>query len=233
MKINVHAGHNPDGKVACGACGIIKESTEARTVKAIVINSLRALGHEVYDCTCDNGTSQGDVLNKIVAKCNEHTVDLDVSIHFNAGGGHGTEVLLYDISKNSPVDTAENICSAISQLGFRNRGIKTRPELSVLCRTKAPALLIECCFVDSDNDCRLYSPVDMANAIVRGITGEDITLMKIDDEIKSKQKEKIYRVQVGAFKSKENANNFKLFIDDLFADSGYTDLHSIVVEVEK
>lgn len=233
MIINIHAGHNPDGKVACGACGNIKESTEARTVKAIVINSLRALGHEVYDCTCDNGTSQADVLNKIVAKCNEHTVDLDVSIHFNAGGGHGTEVLVYDVSKNSPVDTAEHICSAISQLGFRNRGIKTRPELSVLCRTKAPALLIECCFVDSDNDCRLYNPVDMANAIVRGITGEDITLMKIDDEIKSKQKEKIYRVQVGAFKSKENANNFKLFIDDLFADSSYTDLHSIVVEVEK
>ena len=30
MIINVHAGHNPDGKVACGAVAIIKESTEAR-----------------------------------------------------------------------------------------------------------------------------------------------------------------------------------------------------------
>ena len=27
MKINVHAGHNPDGKIACGAVGLIKEST--------------------------------------------------------------------------------------------------------------------------------------------------------------------------------------------------------------
>ena len=231
MIINVHAGHNPDGKIACGACGIIKESTEARTVKAIVINSLRALGHEVYDCTCDNGTSQNDVLNKIVAKCNEHTVDLDVSIHFNAGGWYGTEVLLYDISKNSPVNIAENICTAISKLGYRNRGLKVRPELAVLCRTKAPALLIECCFVDSDNDCRLYNPVDMANAIVRGITNEDITLIKIDDEIKSK--EKIYRVQVGAFKEKKNADNFKCFLDDLFNSAGYKDFKAIVVEVEK
>ena len=32
MRINVHAGHNPDGKIACGAIGIIKESTEARKV---------------------------------------------------------------------------------------------------------------------------------------------------------------------------------------------------------
>lgn len=34
MKINVHAGHNPDGKVSCGAIGLIKESTEAKKVKA-------------------------------------------------------------------------------------------------------------------------------------------------------------------------------------------------------
>ena len=37
MKINVHAGHNPDGKVACGAVGLIKESTEVRAVKDKVI----------------------------------------------------------------------------------------------------------------------------------------------------------------------------------------------------
>ena len=33
MKINIHAGHNPDGKIACGAVELIKESTEERTVK--------------------------------------------------------------------------------------------------------------------------------------------------------------------------------------------------------
>jgi N-acetylmuramoyl-L-alanine amidase len=38
MIINVHAGHNPDGKVACGAIGIIRESTEARRVKDAVIS---------------------------------------------------------------------------------------------------------------------------------------------------------------------------------------------------
>lgn len=41
MKINVHAGHNPDGKIACGAVGLIKESTEARKVKKEVIKLLR------------------------------------------------------------------------------------------------------------------------------------------------------------------------------------------------
>ena len=72
MKINVHAGHNPDGKIACGAVGLIKESTEARKVKKKVIKLLRKKGHTVYDCTCQNGKSQTDVLKRIVAKCNQH-----------------------------------------------------------------------------------------------------------------------------------------------------------------
>lgn len=65
MVINVHAGHNPDGKVACGACGILKESTQARKVKDIVIKKLRAKGHTVYDCTVNDGKSQTDVLKKL------------------------------------------------------------------------------------------------------------------------------------------------------------------------
>ena len=44
MIINVHAGHNPDGKIACGAVGLIKESTEARKVKKEVIRLLRKKG---------------------------------------------------------------------------------------------------------------------------------------------------------------------------------------------
>ena len=72
MKINVHAGHNPDGKIACGAVGLIKESTQARKVKGYVIKYLKAAGHTVYDCTCNNGTSQSDVLNRIGTKCNAH-----------------------------------------------------------------------------------------------------------------------------------------------------------------
>lgn len=33
MRFTIHAGHNPDGKTACGAIGLIKESTENRRVK--------------------------------------------------------------------------------------------------------------------------------------------------------------------------------------------------------
>ena len=133
MKINVHAGHNPDGKIACGASGLIKESTQARKVKDLVIKYLKAAGHTVYDCTCNDGTSQTDVLKKIVAKCNAHSVNLDVSIHFNSGAEDekgngkttGTEVYIAS-SASKAKDEAERICKKIVALGFKNRGVKVK-----------------------------------------------------------------------------------------------------------
>lgn len=176
MKINVHAGHNPDGKIACGACGLIKESTEARKVKNEVIRLLRKNGHKVYDCTCANGKSQTDVLKQIVTKCNKHKVDLDISIHFNCGVGDkkgngqttGTEVYVYS-TKSAAYPVAERIDKAIAALGFRDRGVKVRTNLYVLHRTNSPAMLIECCFVDDKDDVKLYDAKKMAAAIVDGI----------------------------------------------------------------
>ena len=178
MKINIHAGHNPDGMAACGAVGLIRESTEARSVKNKVVEQLTAMGHTVHDCTCNNGTNQQDVLNRIVAACNSNYVDLDVSIHFNAaaspvpdGQTTGTEVLVYGKTSKA-VPWAQKITDSIAALGYRNRGVKERPGLYVLKHTKAPALLIECCFVDDPDDIALYNADRMAAAIVAGITGQ-------------------------------------------------------------
>lgn len=226
MKINIHAGHNPDGKTACGAIGFIKESTEARRVKDEVIRQLTGLGHTVRDCTVDNGTSAANVLTQIVNKCNAEAVDLDVSIHFNAGAGDGkgngkttgTEVYVYsDNSKSKPY--AEKVVSQIAALGFTNRGVKANPKLYVLNKTKSPAMLIECCFVDDKDDVELYDAGKMAAAIVRGITGETY-IAPVSNKSDSAAKEPgaetatgdsnaIYRVQVGAYSVKANAENMK------------------------
>lgn len=177
MVINVHAGHNPDGRTGCGAVGLIKESTENRAVKDKVIALLRARGHTVYDCTVNDGTSASDVLKKIVAKCNAHAADLDVSIHFNAGASKtkngkttGTEVYVYS-STGKAAPYAKRTCKAIAALGFTNRGVKVSTSLYVLKNTKAPAMLVECCFVDDPDDVALYNATEMAEAIVYGITG--------------------------------------------------------------
>ena len=180
MKINIHAGHNPDGMTACGAIGYIKESTEARAVKERILQKLTAMGHEVYDCTCNNGSNQNDVLRKIVAACNAHEVDLDISIHFNAGGNRdsdgnttGTEVYVYSTDSKA-ASYAQEVVDNIAALGLSKRGVEENPNLYVLRHTKSPAMLIECCFVDDPDDVALYNADRMADAIVAGITGQSI-----------------------------------------------------------
>lgn len=229
MVLNVHAGHNPHGKVACGAVGLISESLENRRVKELVVDELRRMGHTVYDCTVEDGTSQTNVLARIINKCNEHKVDLDISIHFNSAANseaNGTEVYIYDEGSKASV-YADNVLNAICSLGFKNRGIKTNKKLGFLRRTKAPAMLIECCFVNSKKDIAFYNPHEMAAAIVYGITGTrcicepqaeaeakndelDVSSEKIDET-------KIYRVSVldqkGAFHNIENAHNLLVALE--------------------
>jgi N-acetylmuramoyl-L-alanine amidase len=177
MKVNIHAGHNPDGKIACGAVGLIKESTQARKVKNELKKILKARGHKVYDCTVNDGLNQSDVLKKIVDKCNKHAVDVDISIHFNSGANDktgngkstGCEAYVYSNLGCKNGERAVAICKNIAKLGFKNRGAKVRSDLYVLHHTASPAILVECCFVDDKDDVRLYDAKSMATAIADGI----------------------------------------------------------------
>lgn len=185
MKINISAGHAPDGGLGCGSVGLIKESTEARKVTSKVIQYLKEQGHTVYDCTCTENAPADKVLKKIVKQCNARKVDLDVSIHFNScrkdyngdGVNGGTEVLIFSTGGASE-RFAKNIAASIAELGFRNRGVKTNPGLYFLRTTNAQALLIECCFVDDADDIKLYDADEMAGAIVKGITGKVVVSKK-------------------------------------------------------
>ncbi|MCI8695820.1 MAG: N-acetylmuramoyl-L-alanine amidase, partial [Lachnospiraceae bacterium] len=111
---------------------------------------------------------------------------------------------------------AEKVCQAIAGLGFRNRGVKYSKGLYVLKNTKAPAMLIECCFVDDRDDVQLYDCQKMAEAIVFGITGQRITADEEPDanqeaaasgeETPTGDAKRLYRVQVGAYSVKGNAD---------------------------
>lgn len=174
MIFNIHGGHN---RIVPGASGCFSEVEEDRKVKDLVIGKLRALGHTVYDCTDEVGTTQNANLSNIVAKCNSHKVDLDISIHFNSfnGSAHGTEAYTYD-NLGSAFRAAQSIVNAISELGFRNRGAKVNPMYYVLRKTVAPAILVECCFCDSAIDAGKYNAESMATAIVKGLTGQVVSI---------------------------------------------------------
>lgn len=186
---NVHAGHCPQGQGASGAVGILQESVEDRIVKNEVIRLLRAEGNTVYDCTCDENTTKTGCLNKIIAKCNAHKVDGDYSIHLNSGRNDyhgdtktgGVEVIIYDTGMR---EIAERIAKNIAEeFGYTLRsdstspcpGVKIDKGLRVLNSTKAPAALIECCFVDDADDAKVWDAKRCAKAIVEGILNKKIS----------------------------------------------------------
>lgn len=163
--VTIHAGHNPSKKTGCGAKGFLDESKEARYLKKRVIKILKKRKDiKVFDCTVNNGRSQGDVLKKIIEKTNKINADLNVSFHFNAfktskkdGFVKGCEICIYDKNNQFTKNIANNILKEMEKLGFTNRGIKERKDLGFLRRTNTQSILIEFCFVDDMDDYLLYT----------------------------------------------------------------------------
>lgn len=218
MKIGINCGHTIEGK-GTGAVGYIVESVETRNVGYKVIEKLKALGHTVVDCTINKASSSNAYLSRAVELANNTTLDVFVSIHFNAGGGRGVEVYTYEGRQYAD---AVAVCENIEKLGFRNRGVKAGTGFYVIRKTKAKSMLIEVCFVDTKSDVDLYKEVGVeaiAQAIVEGIL---INAPKSTVE----PSKTIYRVQVGAFGKKANAEGLcaKLKVD------GYS---TLIVNVNK
>lgn len=202
MRINIHAGHGKQDSKSCGANGLIQESVENRLVKDEVIALLKQEGHTVYDCTVDYPSSTNDCVAKQVTNCNQHIVDIDVSIHFNSGrkdpngdgSTGGVEVLVYNTT-GVKQEYAKRVCESVAKLGYTNRGIKVRTDLGYLAKVKNQCILIECCFVDDADDVKKYNYKTMAKAIVEGILDKTLD---VDTTT-------YYRVVCGSFKSKELA----------------------------
>lgn len=134
---------------------------------------------------------------------NQAGVDYFISFHRNSSPKdnqyQGVEVLVYDKS-GIKYQMAENIVGALGELGFREIGVKERPGLVVLRRTKMPALLIETGFINSDEDNKLFDEKfqEIAQSIADAIMGT------LDEETVNEPL--YYRVQTGIFRNRENAD---------------------------
>ena len=174
MKISGDAGHNcsPD----TGAVGYKKEDVLTKEVWTLVQLKLKSIGIETVDCTPYNKTfsSVTQSLSYRVNRDNASNSNLHLCIHFNAGGGHGVEC--YIVGRGGKAETyAKNICKEISNLGYTNRGVKVS-NLYVPKYTTMSCVLIECAFIDSKEDMERYNGNSMANAIVKAVTGVDVSV---------------------------------------------------------
>lgn len=196
MLICLDAGHAINGAVGASGQGY-KEEVETRRIVAHLERKLNALGHSVVICSCDNENNANRQLEKIVNKANSVNADLFISIHLNSyssSSAQGVETFSFSDSGASHI-YATKVQNEMVKLGYTNRG-KKQANFYVLRKTKAPAILVECGFITSPVDMKIYNPETIADKIVYGVTGK----------LPSEQTKNIfYRVFSGSFKNKENA----------------------------
>ena len=170
MHIAIAGGHST---YARGASGYLDEYDCDRAFVSRLIGAFDAQGWYVTDCTNDGGDERAE-LREECRIANSSGADLFIAVHFNAGRGTGTEVWHY------PGSSAEGYAEDVSRelaaaLGLPNRGAKSTTGLYVINNTNMPAILIEVCFVDTEQDAEAWHATSwnaLCGAVVRGLGGD-------------------------------------------------------------
>lgn len=123
-------------------------------------------------------TDESEQLNDKIAECNAFKPDLALDIHNNAGGGDGAEVF-HHYGGGKGKTLAENILAEMVKIGQNSRGAKTKKNSSgrdyyaFIRDTSAPAVIVECAFLDNKTDVQIIDTVAeqkaMGVAIAKGI----------------------------------------------------------------
>lgn len=152
---------------------------------------------------------EADPLADEIKECNAFAPDYAVEIHNNAGGGDGVEIY-HHYGGGKGKTLAQNVLNEIIAIGQNSRGLKTKKNsagydyFGWIRETKSPSCLIECAFVDNKNDIAIIDTAaeqkTMGVAIAKGIL-KTLGVAYKAPEVSSK----LYRVQVGAYSVKANA----------------------------
>lgn len=172
-KVFISAGHGGSDSGAVG--NGFKEKDLNLSIAMACGNYLKSKGVEVQ---MSRVKDEDDDLNQEARESNAFGPDLTVSIHNNAGGGDGVEAW-YSIVGGLGKTCAENILAEVVKIGQNSRGAKTRKGSNgrdyygFIRQTKAPAVIVECAFIDNATDIQIVNTepkrVVMGEAIAKGI----------------------------------------------------------------
>ena len=210
-----HGGSDP------GAVGNGFEEEDLTLAIALACN--KELARHGVSVMMSRTKDENDPVSEVVRECNAFNPDLAGDIHINAGGGDGAETY-HTLTGGKGEILAENILNEIQSIGQNSRGTKTRLNsngrdyYAFIRNTKAPAVIVECAFIDNKADIQIIDTAEeqkqMGIAIAKGF----LKTLGIKYTPEVVVNEKLYRVQVGAYREKANAENMK---NKLIAD-GYS-----------
>lgn len=207
-KIYIDPGHS---YIDPGAVGYEVERDLNEKVSKFMAEHLRAK----YVCETKVCPINVDSLTEIANDANNWGADLFVSNHFNAGGGDGFEALVYS---EETVPLGQIFAKHVEAIGQNLRlygaapGVKIRPGLAVLKRTNMPAVLTEGAFVDNKKDIEDWNGDAELKRLGEAYAEAAAEYLQLEKKIsapaakpEAEAPRTLYRVQVGAFSKKANA----------------------------
>lgn len=201
-----HGGNDP------GAVGFLIEKDVNLTMAIACRDFLLENSVEVR---MSRTKDENDPLTEEINECNSFNPDLAIDLHNNAGGGDGFEVY-YHYKGGLSKTLAENIEQEIVKIGQNSRGCKVKLNtqgsdyFGFIRQTNCPAVILEGFFVDNKKDSEIADELHEQKAF--GVAYAKGILKTLGIEIKGNYTEptpagKLFKVQVGAFKEKSNAEN--------------------------
>lgn len=196
----------------------IKEWTINDKVRDYVVEILKDYDVKIIFPDNNEGKTDESLSSRKTMYLNKK-VDAAVSIHHNAftgtwGSANGVEIYVDKNNTSADMKLAKAIYKNFPKYtGLKDRGIK-KANWAVINQNTIPAVLVEGGFMDNKGDYKVITSVTgqkaYAKAVAEGLI-EFLGLKKLPAKKEEPKKEtsasndKIYRVQVGAFKNKKKA----------------------------
>lgn len=174
---------------------------------------------------------KGQKMSVSIAESNAWGADLHLPIHTNAGGGNGTMCMVYSNSAEN-MKFVNPIYKAVQAVtpGNIDYGVKAYPELAELNSTNAIAVYTEVDFHDNADIAKwiINNPQTIGEAFAKGVCQAfGVTYKAPSTTTKNTANKTVYRIQLGAYSDKKNAENFLKKIKA----AGFT--NAIIVEGKK
>lgn len=146
------------------------------------------------------------------AAANKFGAEVYISVHHNAGidGGKGGGIVAYTytkIDKETEAWQKELYNSLIKHTGLKGNRAQplARADLAECRLTAMPAILLECGFLDSATDSKIILTEEYAEKCAEAIVEVLVKRLGLKKKPVVDEAKKHYRVQVGYFSKKENA----------------------------
>ena len=213
VKVAIDAGHGINTAGKRTPSGEREWTFNNKVVKAIIdrLNDYQ----DVQITRLDDPSGKRDVpLKERTDKANKFNADILISCHHNANTGKwgawtGTETYHYPNSTNGRKLAQSIHPVVVKAYGLRDRGIKSA-NFHMLRESKMPAILIEGGFMDSTIDIKKMRDDNVLKRAGINIADAVAKYFNLKEKPKPKPKPskgRLYKVQVGAFSKKSNADN--------------------------